>query len=202
MRHPNDHSPANDRSPTFVVEQQWIGRIRAGDEAAFKALYEHFSDAMFAFAFSTLRSRTDAEDVVHDVFLAITKQGPAWHVDGELRAYLFRAVYNAIATRRRHLRVELSSHESMVRDAGTPTEWMYRGGTDDALNERELADALARAIETLPPRTQQAYRLVREHHCSYATAAEVMEISVHTVEIHLVRALKALREQLAAWRST
>lgn len=192
--------PFQDRSATFVEEQGWVARIRGGDQAALRTLYDRYADGMFAFAYSSLGSRAEAEDVIHDVFLAILKQGAAWEVQGELRTYLFRAVYNGVATRRRRLRVELASLESIVRDAGDPAEWRHRVGTDDALAERELADALARAVETLAPRAQQAYRLVREHHLSYAATAEVMGVSVHTVEIHLVRALKALRRQLAAWR--
>jgi RNA polymerase sigma-70 factor (ECF subfamily) len=193
-------SRSDDDLATFNEEQRWIALIRAGDEAAFKALYDRHGDAMYAFAYSSLGSRVEAEDVVHDVFLAILRQRASWHVEGRLRAYLFRAVHNRVATLRRHLRVELSSHESIARDAGGPSEWTYRGSTDAALDERELAAALERAVESLSPRTQQAYRLVREHHLSYAETAEVMGISVHTVEIHLIRALKALRERLSAWR--
>ena len=194
-------SPSDDDLTTFNEEQRWIALIRAGDEAAFRALYDRFSDAMFAFAYSSLQSRVEAEDVVHDVFLAILRQRATWHVEGRLRAYLFRAVHNRVATLRRHLRVELRSHESIVRDAGGPSEWVHRGSTDDALDERELAAALASAVESLSPRTQQAYRLVREHHLSHAETAEVMGISMHTVEIHLIRALKALRDRLSAWRT-
>jgi RNA polymerase sigma-70 factor, ECF subfamily len=193
--------PPDDALATFSEEQRWIALIRAGDEAAFKALYDRYSDAMFAFAHSSLESRAAAEDVVHDVFLAILRQRASWHVEGPLRAYLFRAVHNRVATLRRHLRVELTSHESIVRDAGTPAEWIHRGSTDDALDERELAAALERAVETLSPRTRQAYRLVREHHLSYGETAEVMGISVHTVEVHLIRALKALRDRLSDWRT-
>jgi RNA polymerase sigma-70 factor (ECF subfamily) len=66
--------------------------------------------------------------------------------------------------------------------------------------QHELGEALSRAVLTLPPRAQQAYRLVREQELAYVEAAEVMGISTHTVEIHLIRALKALREQLVSWR--
>ena len=193
--------PSEDPRAISDEEQRWIALIRGGDEAAFKALYDRYSDAMFAFAYSSLESRAEAEDVVHDVFLAILRQRSSWHVEGRLRAYLFRAVHNRVATLRRHLRVELSSHESIVRDAGDPSEWIHRGATDDALGERELAAALARAVESLSPRTRQAYRLVREQHLSHAETAAVMGISVHTVEIHLIRALKALRDRLSAWRT-
>jgi RNA polymerase sigma-70 factor, ECF subfamily len=187
-------------SAVFVEEQGWIGRIRAGDDAAFKALYDRYSDAMFAFAYSSLKSRPEAEDVVHDIFLNVLRKRATWEVNGDLRAYLLGAVYNRVITLRRHLRVERTSHESIARDAGSPSEWAYRASTDEALCQQELADALQRAVGTLPPRAQQAYRLVREQHLSYAAAAEVMGIAPHTIEIHLIRALKALREQLAGWR--
>jgi len=189
-----------DASATFVEEQHWLSRIRAGDEAAFRALYERYGDVMFAFAYASLKSRSEAQDVVQDVFLNIVRNRATWDVTGEVRTYLLRAVYNRVATLRRHLRVELSAHESIVRDADTPSEWVYRERADDALGERELADALARAVDTIPPRAQQAYRLIREQHLSRAEAAAVMGVTLHTVELHLTRALKALRTQLAAWR--
>jgi len=193
-------SSSHDDVTTFSEEQRCIALVRAGDESALKALYDRYADAMFAFAYTSLGSRVEAEDVVHDVFLTILRQRTSWHVEGRLRVYLFRAVHNRLATRRRHLRVELRSHESIARDAGQPSEWVHRGATDDELGERELAAALERAVESLSPRAQQAYRLVREHHLSYAETAEVMGISVHTVELHLIRALKTLRDRLSAWR--
>ncbi|MES2357479.1 MAG: sigma-70 family RNA polymerase sigma factor [Gemmatimonadota bacterium] len=181
-------------------EREWVARIRGGDAAAFKAMYDRHGDAMFAFAYACLKSRDEAQDVVHDIFLNILKNSATFSVSGGLRTYLLRAVYNRVATLRRHLRVELVSHESIVRDAGSPIEWAYRGNTDDPLMQHELGEALSRAVLTLPPRAQQAYRLVREQELPYVEAAEVMGISTHTVEIHLIRALKALREQLASWR--
>jgi RNA polymerase sigma-19 factor, ECF subfamily len=200
----SDSSSTLPRLPTRLHEssdeRDLVVRIRGGDAGAFKAMYDRHSDAMFAFAYSCLKSRDEAQDVVHDIFLNILKNRAAFSVSGELKTYLLRAVYNRVATLRRHLRVELVSHESIVRDAGSPMEWTYRGSTDDSLMQHELGEALSRAVLTLPPRAQQAYRLVREQDLPYVEAAEVMGISTHTVEIHLIRALKALREQLGSWR--
>jgi RNA polymerase sigma-70 factor (ECF subfamily) len=190
----------SDPSAVFLEERHWVRQIRAGDEQALRALYDRYGDLMFAFAYSSLKSRAEAQDVVQDVFLNIVRNRATWDVTGEVRTYLLRAVYNRVATLRRHLRVELTAHETIVRDAGAPDAWTYRGRTDDALTERELAEALERAIEAIPPRAQQAYRLVREQHLTRAEAAEVMGVTLHTVELHLTRALKALRDKLAGWR--
>lgn len=174
--------------------------VRAGDSAAFKALYDRYAASMVRFAAASLRSTEQAEDVVQEIFLNVWRNRATWEPTGPLRSYLMRATYNRIVMHHRHLRVELTAHESIVRDAGSPAEWTHRGATDDALAADELAAALARAVDALPPRTAQAYRLVREQHLSYAEAAEVMGITTHTVEIHMIRALKALREQLRDWR--
>lgn len=189
-----------DPSAVFVEEQGWVARIRAGDHAAFKALYDRYADVMFAFAYSSLRSRDEAQDVIHDVFLSVWKNRARWELTTSLRAYLMRGVFNRVATLRRHLRVELAGEETILRDADT-SDWAYRTSADQGLDGRELADALERAVSSLSPRAQQAYRLVREQHMTYAEAAHVMGITPHTLEQHVMKALKLLREQLAGWRS-
>lgn len=186
----------------FVEEQAWVARIKANDHGAFKALYDRYADVMFAFAYSSLKSRDEAEDVVQDVFLNIWKNRARWELGTSMRSYLMRSVFNKVATLKRHLRVELTAQETILRDAETIGDWTYRSAADEAMSERDLADALERAVSTISPRAQQAYRLVREQHLSYAEAAQVMGISSHTLELHLMKALKTLREQLAGLRRT
>jgi RNA polymerase sigma-70 factor (ECF subfamily) len=54
-------------------------------------------------------------------------------------------------------------------------------------------------VNDLPPRSREAFELSRVHGLTYAEIAEVMEISVKSVETHIGRALQALRTRLAAW---
>jgi RNA polymerase sigma-70 factor (ECF subfamily) len=69
------------------------------------------------------------------------------------------------------------------------------------LHLQQFAEAAERAIEHLPPRCREVYLLYRQHQLSYAEIAQVLEISVKTVENHLARAMQALRRGLAAWLS-
>lgn len=190
-----------DPSATFVEEQGWAARIRAGDHGAFKALYDRYADMMFAFAYSSLRSRDEAQDVVHDVFLNIWKNRARFELSTSMRSYVMRAVFNKVATLKRHLRVELTAQETVLREEDTLGEWAHRTASDEPLNAKELAQALERAVSKLPPRAQQGYRLVREQHMTYVEAAHVMGISTHTLELHVMKALKSLREQLAEFRT-
>ena len=188
-------------SPVHEDEHECVAAIRSGNSAAFKSLYEEHASSMFAFAVAIVKSSQRAEDIIQDVFLAIWRNHATWEPACAVRTYLMRATYNRSVMHQRHLRVELAAHERIHRDAGSPAEWTHRAATDDALNVSELETALANAIDRLPPRAAHAYRLVREQHMSYAQAADVMGISTHTVEIHMMRALKSLREQLREWRT-
>ena len=190
-----------DSSAVFVEEQGWVARIRGGDHAAFKALYDRYADVMFAFAYSSLKSRDEAQDVVQDVFLTVWRNRARWELTTSMRAYLMRGVFNKVATLRRHLRVELAAEETILRDTETAGDWAYRTGADEGLDGQELAQALDRAVNALSPRAQQAYRLVREQHMTYAEAAQVMGITPHTLEQHIMKALKSLRDELAGWRA-
>jgi RNA polymerase sigma-70 factor (family 1) len=183
-------------------EQECIAAVHNGDPTAFKSLYDRHASRMFAFAVSIVKSRQRAEDVIQDVFLAIWRNHATWEPGCPVRTYLMRATYNRSVMHQRHLRVELAAHEKIHRDAGSPAEWTHRAATDDALNVAELEAALENAIDRLSPRVAHAYRLVREQHMSYAQAGDVMGISTHTVEIHMIRALKSLRELLKEWRTS
>jgi RNA polymerase sigma-70 factor (ECF subfamily) len=178
-----------------------VAGVRAGNSAAFKSLYDRHATGMFAFALAIVKSSQRAEDVVQDIFLAIWRNHARWDPGYPMRTYLMRATYNRSVMHQRHLRVELAAHEKIHRDAGSPAEWIHRAATDDALLVSDLEAAVAAAIERMPSRAAHAYRLVREQHLSYAEAADVMGISTHTVEIHMIRALKTLRDQLKEWRT-
>jgi RNA polymerase sigma-70 factor (ECF subfamily) len=70
---------------------------------------------------------------------------------------------------------------------------------DEDLGLQELEAALRAAVLTLPPRCREIFELSRFQTLSYAQIAEVLDISVKTVEAQMGRALRILRERLAPW---
>ena len=60
-----------------------------------------------------------------------------------------------------------------------------------------MIQRLNRAIEALPPKCKMAFKLVREDKLKYKEVASILEISIKTVENHLVNAVKKLRETLS-----
>lgn len=186
--------------PVIVGDRELVARIGAGDIAAFEELYRAHAPALLAFAHAWLHSLETAEDLVQDLFLAIWRNREDWELKSSLRSYLFGALRNRIVSYRRSRQARegrlIRVDESVVALDSLPGT--HRA--DHQVLENELAEAIERAIDSLSPRIRETFLLVRQHNLSYAETAEVLGISVKGVEMNMVRALAALRKELAHWR--
>lgn len=168
----------------------WIGRIRAGDEVAFGALFRTFAPGLCAYVARYVGSSAVAEDVVQELFLTLWRRRETLHIEGTLRAYLFTAAKNRALN---HLEQEQS------RD-GCDGRWLERSDVPAAADGSLLLDVLdvQRAVEQLPARCGRIFALSRQHGMSYGEIADTLGLSVKTVEVQVGRALKALRARLRA----
>jgi RNA polymerase sigma-70 factor (ECF subfamily) len=190
------------QSASMDPERELVARIRAGDVAAFRELYDELAPGLLRFALTQLHSRELAEELVQDLFLNVWKYRQGWVPTRSLKAYLFGALRNGISSYRRtrasrHELRQTTDDTSMALDA-LPCALR----ADDRLNEADLMDALDRAVDALPRRCRETFLLVRQQQLSYLEAADVLGVSVKAVEMNMVRAFAALRQQLADWNVT
>jgi RNA polymerase sigma-70 factor (ECF subfamily) len=141
-----------------------------------------------------------ARDVSHEIAVDIwerRKANPALLTNrAEIAPYVYRAVYNRIlnvfrSQKRRRQRDELHAAER-----STAKSWMDPAVEQD---ERELAARVQRVIDALPRKSRAVYLRVREDGASYQEVAREMNISVKTVQYHVVHAQAQLRAALATW---
>jgi RNA polymerase sigma-70 factor (ECF subfamily) len=191
--------PAASTPDRVAVEARWIVGVRAGDHAAFDEMFRATAADLCDFAYSYVHSSAVAEELVQDVFFRIWQGRRQWQLRGSLRTYLYSATRNASLNYLRHERVERRWVERMSRERTLRSEVVRSSvaGIDDIVVTEELAIAAARAVEQLPERCQLIYRLTRQHHLSYAEVADMLKISVRTVENQVGIALKTLRKRLA-----
>ena len=159
--------------------------IRAEDDGAFKALFDRYHADLRAFA-ASIAGDNPAGDVVQDVFVEVWTRRHRIEADPSLRAYLFRATRNRALNARRGRRrwaLRFAGLDAACHAAAPP---LGDGG--------ELARAVASAVARLPERQRAAFRLRHEHGLSYAEVAAAMEISPRTVEVHLAKATRAVRD--------
>lgn len=133
-----------------------------------------------------------AEDVVQDLFLHL------WNTRGPrdavrlTRPYLYTSARNAALKYLRHRRVVDAWVERASRE-----EFPSPDSPSDLCLQRELEEAVARAIAELPPRCREIFLLRRRDQLSYQEIAAHAGISLGTVKCQMWRAMVLLREKLA-----
>ena len=178
-------------------EAAWVESIRAGDPAAFEALFHAYHAPLCAFAYRYLGARDLAEEIVQEIFLFVWERREVLEVRTSVKSYLFTAVRNAALS---YLR-----HEHVVRRREAEIVELFDGpnaGADEEAAAAETLAAVQRAVGRLPERCRLVFTLQREQGLTYAEVAEVLGISPKTVETQMGRALRSLRTALAGFRSS
>ena len=178
-------------------DRELIEAVRAGSESAFFALFHSHYEVLCRYAYRYVVSRAIAEELVSDVFLRVWAQRERWEVRGRVRAYLYGAVRNLAIDYLRRERVEqrLLAASGREQRLGGGSQ---SGGVEERLASEELAAAMQRAVDELPPRPRQVFLMRWQRHLTNAQIAASLGIAVKTVEMHMTRALDALREALPA----
>lgn len=194
---PGQAPPASDTP--LDIERGWVARGRAGDVGAFEAIFKRYYPHLCVFAERLLHSPDAARDAVQDVFVAIWKQRDSCQGCDNLRVYLFTSVRNRVFKLLRHQRVVDRTRERMTREQRSPGVGSAPETPEEEVGASELAATVEQIIQELPERSREAYLLHRREGMSYAEIAGVMGVSVRTVENHIARALRGLREGLSDW---
>jgi RNA polymerase sigma-70 factor (family 1) len=175
-------------------ERDWVERIRAGDPAAFEALFHAYHVPLCAFAYRYVGARDLAEEIVQELFLFVWERRETWDVRTSVKNYLFTAVRNAALSYLRHERVIRRREAETVELFARPS-----ASADSETRAGELVAAVHRAVGRLPERCRLIFTLHREQGLTYAEIAQVLEISPKTVEVQMGRALKSLRKALTGF---
>jgi RNA polymerase sigma-70 factor (ECF subfamily) len=168
----------------------------AGDPATFRQLFEAHAEALRRYAQRFVRSRETAEDLVQDVFLRLWRVWDRIEVGPHTRAYLYvttrsRALNHLARERNEERGRGLSFPRGIVsEEPALPPEGEAKVEAD------EIARAIERVLETMPPRQREVAALRLRHQLPTGEIARRLGISPRTVEVHIARATKTLRELL------
>lgn len=196
----NPNFESDEQSVADQRDRLWISRVQESDKQAFIEMFDFYAPKLSSFVCAQIHAPEIAEEIVQDLFLGIWMNRLVWEVPGPLKRYLYRAALNRVSNYRRSVKRENSLHIA-VRDNYTRTNESGASPSGEAaLVEKELEEAIRAAVSSLPARCREVWLLSREHHMTYAEIASVLSISIKTVELHMSRAFKILREKLQSWK--
>ncbi len=166
--------------------QQRIARF--DDQQAYKLLFTALYPYLYPFARTLVKAKEPAEEIVSDVFIKV------WEKRKELEKIENLKVYLYVATRH----IALNYLDKEKRNATNYLDDLQSEFTSVYFDPEQLlitADMLAliqKAIDQLPPKCKIIFKLVKEDGLKYREVAEILNLSVKTVENQLAIALQKL----------
>ncbi len=167
-----------------------IVSIKSGDKKAFEKLfYEHYQ-MLVRYAFTYMKDHDIAEEVVQDIMVKFWEKRAELPDDVKVKPYLFRMTGNHCLNVLKHEKVKLQHQTETVANGISMSDGF------EVIASNELNTEIKKAIDDLPEQCGKVFLLSRDEGLSYKEIAESLDISVKTVENHVSKALKLLREAL------
>ena len=171
---------------------QLAKRIKLGDEQAFELLFRKYYMRLCGFANKFLNDPEESMEIVQEVFMKIWEGKEDIDPENSLKSYLFKITQNLSLNRLRKKRVESKYIEIYKLVYIDHSEF----SSYESLLARELEDNISTALDTLPPKCKRVFELSRIEGLKYGEIANLLNISVKTVEAQISKALNILRLEL------
>jgi len=180
--------------------------FKEGDPSAFDKIVLHYRSAVRRFIHRYVQDAERVEDLSQETFLRVFRARDRYQPTAAFRTWLFtiatRLCLNDLRSRRRERKV--IAPISGTPDGESSQDFLEQlpdlspESAEQALQRRELEEAVNRAIAELPPQQRAAILLLRFEELSYQEIAEALEISVMAVKSLVHRGREGLREKLAS----
>ena len=177
------------------MDKQYIYKLlvriaRYSDEEAAREFFEIFHPKLVRFAAIYTSSVHDANDLVSDVFVKLFRNKKKLEEIKDIQYYLYKAVKNQCITFFKIRKHDTSIDEIEWEEAGYIYE--IRNPESEFLT-RELSAEIEDIINGFPPKRKIIYKMVVIDGLKYKEAADILGLSIKTIENHLSLAVKELR---------
>lgn len=177
-----------------TTDEELMADIAKGDSESFQILAKRYMSLLYSVAFRMFPQQADAEDIVQEALLRLWSKAHLWRAGSgaKVSTWLYRLTYNLCVDQKRKGKQHMMALDENQVDDGK--------GADAKLQDSETGKIVGTALQKLPERQRAALVLCHYQGLSNAEAADVMGTSVKGVEGLLVRARKAMAQDLKKYK--
>lgn len=175
----------------ILPEQQQLEALTAGDITAFEMIFRTYYQPLCSYAYTFLQDKEEAEEIVQSTFMSVWEKHNTISIRTSVKSYLYAMVRNACLNVLKHEKIK--QRHAIEEIALSPQS---HDSVSNTVASIELETKIQEAMEKLPEQCRLVFKLSRFEELKYSEIAEQLNISVKTVENHMGKALKIMREQL------
>jgi RNA polymerase sigma factor (sigma-70 family) len=180
-----------------LTEPELIQGLRNKSEIAFEYLVREYKHRVYNVVLGLVQQETEAEDLVQEVFIQVYLHITKFRNDSKLGTWIYRiATAKALdIIRKRNTRKRFGQLLSVFGGAEQVEipEFHHPG---IALENKEMAAILFRALQQLPETQRTAFVLIKTEGLSYEETSVIMQTSIKSVEAYMHRAKQQLKKIL------
>lgn len=170
------------------VQNPAISTLNLNNERDFEQLYVAYYEKLCIYLLNYTSDKKRIEDVVQDTFVSVWKKRDDIKVTESVKSYLYRSVYHKLIdtvrqTKRTDMMLSEYYHTALLRAADSDTDY-----------KTHRLQQLDECIDMLPLRCKNVFLANKISGKKYQQVADDFEISLKTVEGHITRAFKLIKE--------
>jgi len=167
-------------------------QVAVGDTRAFRQIFDALFSNLTKFSFSFVHSKEAATEIVDELFVQLWIKRTDIMKINDLRVYLYTATKNASLNyiSKKAKQIEVEPYENLIvqmTDLVSPEQIMIT---------KEMLQKIKEAVDSLPPRCKLIFKFVREDGLSYSEVAEILGLSIKTIDAQMVIAVSRIRGKL------
>ncbi|MEI6748245.1 MAG: RNA polymerase sigma-70 factor [Bacteroidota bacterium] len=167
-------------------------KTQDGDIKEFERLFARYYEPLCHFAFKFLKDMDLAEDIVQEFFYNFWKNRESFSLKLSLNSYLYQSVRNNALHYLGHLSIRQKYADSVLNE--NSDRIAYNEQDEPGLNE--LKKVINETLNALPERCSRIFSMNRFEGKKYKEIAEILSISIKTVEADMGKALQVFRKSL------
>lgn len=170
-------------------ESRLIELIREGDPLSFEILFQKYYVRFYNFVLNLTKNPQTAEDIVQNVFMKIWINRKNLRPDQSIHNYIYVLSKHEVLNHLRDRKVYTQVERLVM------AEQPYEAVTDQTMDLKELDDRIRKFIAAMPEQRRKVFLLSRYRGMGNKAIAELMGLSVRTVDRHINLALTSLRKE-------
>ncbi|WP_445735747.1 RNA polymerase sigma factor [Mariniflexile sp.] len=172
-------------------DKEMVNAIQNGDRKAFDRVIESYYNEVYWYAKSLSRDEALAKDMVQEVFLKLWKNRKKVKDGTIIKGWLYRSVKNNFLDY-----IKKYKRETRLLEITYLETLDFIVSTENEADLKRKAEIIEKEIEQLPNKCHKVFNLSKKEGLTNTEIADYLGVSIKTVEGHLTKALKILREKL------
>lgn len=181
---------------TQLSDLELFSLAKQENRLAFEVMYKRYWPELIDAAYRRLQSRQKAEDIVQEIFISLYNKRTVLEFSVSVRAYLNQALKFKVLNEFRSENVRNTYTRSLF-----PGDFC-KNDFANQLEAKELRYKIEQLLAQLPQKCRQVFNMSRNENMTNKEIAVELNISVSTVEKHIGKALKTLRQELKPHSAT